>query len=434
MRLFEKRDGLRREHDVLKGSLEGKRALNDEGRIRWHLRRAAAWLAVPGFRDTVPEKTPPRGRILVAADLPPLFDLHAGGLRLHTLIGMMTGAGWRVSFGSIAARKALPGVVGTSEGRRRYEDALRAVGVTQIFYGSQEIDDFLVRSGRQLDWAFLSFPGVASELMPLVRCRCPTTRIAFDMVDFHGVRMAREAQLRGDAVLLKAAEEQRAIELCCAAGADVTLAVTPEEKVALREMLPEAAVDVLPCTFELPNRSPSGPDARKGLLFVGGFWHKPNGDAMLWFVEKIWPIIQSTEPSARLTIAGSNPSEDIIALGARPGIEVLGYVEDLTPLFDAHRAFVAPLRFGAGMKGKVAQAMINGLPVVATSIGAEGMGLIDETHVLIADEEEAFAAQVLRLLKDDALWSRFSNRAFDHIKNNFSTEVVGKQLEAVLCG
>ena len=383
---------------------------------------------------SAPARTRRPGEIIVVADIPPLFDMHSGGLRLKTLIDMMGQAGWCITFGSLVDRECLPGVLANPEGRGRYEDALRSAGVTRFCYGTGEIDEFLVEAGRHLDWAFLSFPHVAVDLMPLVRSRCPTTRIAFDMVDFHGLRLAREAALRNDLDLLAEADRQRDREIACARATDITLAVTMEEKAALLELVPEAAVEVLPNVFEVPRQMPPGPEERDGLLFVGGFWHRPNGDAVMWFIERIWPMILRELPDLQFCIAGANPTDEVLALNERSGVEVVGYVPDLTPLFDRHRVFVAPLRYGAGMKGKVGQSLSHGLPVVTTTIGAEGMGLQDGAHLLIADEEDAFAGQVLRLLRDDELWSRLSAGGRAHIERTLSVDVVRQQLEMVLGG
>lgn len=393
--------------------------------------------AVPVTHPAAHERPAPaagRGEILVVADILPLFDQASGGLRLKTLIDMMGDAGWSIVYGSCAGRDHQPGVLQTPEGRARYEDALHNAGVSRFLYGIEEIDGFLIAEGRHLAHAFLSFPDVATALLPLVRSRCPTTRIAYDMVDFHGLRMAREAELRGDPDLREAAERKRVEEVACAAAADVTIAVTPEEKAALLEMVPEAVVEVLPNVFELPQKLPPGPEARNGLFFVGGFWHTPNGDAVCWFVERILPLLRAEIPDLVLRIAGANAGNDVLALGAQPGVEVLGFVPDLLPLFHQHRVFVAPLRYGAGMKGKVGQSMAHGLPVVATPVGAEGMGLQDGVHLLVAADEETFAAQVLRLLRDDALWSRLSVAGREHIERTLSVEAVRGRLEAVLGG
>ena len=373
-----------------------------------------------------------RKTILIVADFPPLHDQSAGGLRLRGLIRLMGEAGWTVQFGSYLALGDLPGVLRTVEGRARYETGLQADGVDRFFYGMAAIDEYLQREGALVDWAFLSFPTVAAELLPLVRCRCPTAMVAYDMVDFHSLRMTREAAVREDAELAALARKQQAIELSCVKGSDVTIAVSADEKRALLELAPKASVAVLPCLFDVPDGPVAPLEARRDLLFVGGFWHQPNADAMLWFVAKIWPLVRMNEPDALLRIVGANPGDDILALRETPGVEVLGFVPDLTETFDSHRVFVAPLRFGAGMKGKVAQSLSLGLPVVGTPVAAEGMSLIEGEHILVASEPNLFADHIIRLMRDDYLWEQMSKKGRTHIRKNFATDVVRGQLLSVL--
>src|SRR6201999_2698899 len=153
-----------------------------------------------------------------------------------------------------------------------------------------------------------------------------------------------------DAMLADRAAEMRKMEIALARLADATIAISAEEKAALLDMVPADAVEVLPNVFEAPADLPPGPFGRRNVMFLGGFWHKPNGDAVKWFVNEIWPSIVARVPSCRFLIAGSNPGPDILALQAVPGVEVLGYVPDLKPVFDAARVCVAPLRYGAGAK------------------------------------------------------------------------------------
>jgi O-antigen biosynthesis protein len=117
---------------------------------------------------------------------------------------------------------------------------------------------------------------------------------------------------------------------------------------------------------------------------------------------------------------------------ASPDVVAVGYVPDLTPYLEGCRVFVAPLRYGAGIKGKIAQSMGFGLPVVTTSIGTEGMGLIDGKHVLIADSPAAFARAVVRLYRDDPLWEEMSRNALSHIQSNFSKDVIQTKLTRIL--
>lgn len=374
------------------------------------------------------------GTILIVADLLPLFDQASGGLRLKSLIDMMGEAGWPMVFGSFSGLDTQPGVLSTPEGRARYEDALRRAGVTQIIYGASEIDHYIASTGQKLQWVFLSFPNIAFRFLPIVRRHCPETRVIYDMVDFHSIRLAREAELHHDPNIRQQAEEMRSIEIACAAAADITIAITEEEKTALLAIVPEAIIKVIPNVFEVPPCVPQDPSGRDGLFFVGGFWHKPNSDAVRWFAQDIFPRLREAIPDLVFRIAGANAGDEVLALAQQPGIEVLGFVEDLESLYQRHRVFVAPLRYGAGMKGKVGQSLANGLPVVTTPVGAEGMGLQNDTHLLVADGKEAFVAQVLRVLDDDQLWMRLSVAGREHIRDHYSTAAVRDHLGALLGG
>jgi hypothetical protein len=371
----------------------------------------------------------PSGWVLIADYFPPLYDQHSGGLRLKTLIDIIGAQGWPMAFASRSTKSALPGVLSTEAGRAPYETALRTAGVKRFAYGINEVDAMMAELGTNLRYAFLSFPDVAHDFIPCVRYHCPAAKVIYDMVDFHAVRMAREAAFKQDANLLAKAEDMKAIEVTAARAADITIAVSDDEKSAMLDLVPSAVVRVLPNIFMMPTTIPPGIDKRGDLFFVGGFWHQPNGDAVTWFVEKIWPQIRNQIPECRFRIAGSNPGEEVLALAKVPGVEVLGFVPDLTPLFDSARVFIAPLRYGAGVKGKVGQSLVYGLPVVTTSIGAEGMNLLDGEHALIADDPDSFASEVVRLLRDDALWARLQAQGRAFAQSNFSVESIREKVE-----
>ena len=372
-----------------------------------------------------------RGEVLIVAPHLPLFDRQGGGLRLKTLTGMIAELGWTVTFCCSSPADWGPDFLASPQGRAGYERPLRASGVERFVYGIEDIRAFLIESGGRMRYAFLSFPDVASDVTPLIRSYCPWARVIFDTVDLHFLRMQREATLRGDPLLAREAERMRQLELSCMRSADVTVAISEDERRLLLDLVPEAVVETVPIVFRLPPGPPVALAGRAGLLFVGGFWHAPNGDAVLWFVEHIWPRIRAQAPDAVFRIVGSDPTPEVMALGQMPGVEVLGHVPDLIPLFDAARVFVAPLRFGAGMKGKVGQSLVNGLPVVATAIGAEGMSLVDGEHALIADAPEAFAECVLTLLEDDALWRRLQAKGRALIASTLSEAVVAQRLDTL---
>jgi O-antigen biosynthesis protein len=198
----------------------------------------------------------------------------------------------------------------------------------------------------------------------------------------------------------------------------------------VRSLVPERDVVVLPNVHAARSTEVPGAAGRADLLFIGGYKHLPNVDAVRWFSDEILPLIRRQEP-ARFLALGSFPPPEIEEL-ASATITVPGYLDDVSAHFDRARVFVAPLRYGAGMKGKIGMAMAMGLPVVTTSIGAEGMGLVDGTHVVVADDAHAFAEAVLRLYHDDALWASLSVEGHRLVAREWSPEAMTTRLTALM--
>ena len=171
---------------------------------------------------------------------------------------------------------------------------------------------------------------------------------------------------------------------------------------------------------------------RRDLLFIGGFEHVPNVDGVLWFVHEILPLIQKKISGVRFNVVGSRAPAEIKRLHS-DAILVHGFVPDVKPLFSTCRLSVAPLRFGAGVKGKVNQSLALGLPCVVTSVAAEGMHLTNGVDILIADDPSGFAQAVARVYEDDDLWQSLSQAGLENIAKHFSFSVAQDALEK-LCG
>ena len=249
-------------------------------------------------------------------------------------------------------------------------------------------------------------------------------------MDLHFVRFARASEITFDPVAARQAERFRRMELSNVALSDLTLTVTPQERELLRNEIPGARVEVLPNIHRCEKSSrPFG--SRRDLLFIGGFGHAPNLDAVEWFVERILPLVKRELPDIALHVVGSEPPRRLTRLRSRC-VRVLGYVPDVTPLFESTRVFVSPLRYGAGMKGKIGESMSRGVPVVTTSVGAEGMMLLDGENALLADEPDDFANAVLRLYSDESLWSRIACNSLQHIERNFSCDAALERLRLIL--
>lgn len=362
-------------------------------------------------------------RVLIVDTDTPTPDRDSGSLRLVNLMRLLVEAGCSPHFLPETGRHA-----------GAYTTALQALGVAcwhQPWIG--ETTRWFRRHGRDFDLVIASRHYVAASYLSLARQFAPQARFVFDTVDLHFLREQREAEVRDDRRLAQAAEDTRKRELDLIHRADLTLVVSPAERALLAELAPEAEVAVLSNVHALPETVP-GRVGRRDLLFVGGFRHPPNVDAARWLVEAVLPLLQARLPDLQCHLVGGEVPPEIAALAARPGVQVHGHVPDLQPLLDGALVSVAPLRYGAGVKGKVNQAMAHGLPVVATACAVEGMHLRDGQDVLVADAPADFAEAVLRLHADAALWERLARNGRDNVRTHFSFDAARRAVERLLSG
>jgi glycosyltransferase involved in cell wall biosynthesis len=167
---------------------------------------------------------------------------------------------------------------------------------------------------------------------------------------------------------------------------------------------------------------------RRDWLFIGGFQHRPNIDAVLFFLKEIYPLVSEHLRDAKFYIIGEKAPPEIVAL-ATERIIVTGLQTDVRPFFDSVKLSVAPLRFGAGVKGKINQSMAFGVPVVATSLAVEGTALSDREEILVADEPEDFARALIELYESEELWERLSENGIRKTRALYSTDAARKKLE-----
>jgi glycosyltransferase involved in cell wall biosynthesis len=211
---------------------------------------------------------------------------------------------------------------------------------------------------------------------------------------------------------------------------DVVLYPSEDEAEAVRALEPGVRAFSVPAyAFPPPPPPHAPPPASAGLIFVAGFAHPPNVDAAGWLVRDILPLLRAERPDLTLALIGSNPTPEVRAL-AGPGIEVTGFVPDheLARRYAAARVAVCPLRFGAGVKLKVIEAMHHGVPLVTTPAGAQGLAGLDAVCDVRA-EPDAFAAAVLRLLDDDAAWITRAAAQSAFVAARFSPAAVQAGLE-----
>jgi O-antigen biosynthesis protein len=284
----------------------------------------------------------------------------------------------------------------------------------------------LIRN-RNFRVAILSRPEVANGLLRSIRRTDRKMKIIFDMVDAHFVRLGREHKITGNQKLALQARRSRDRELALACASDQVWCASEADKKAVSTVVAEERLVVVPTIHALQDRGKPF-EEREGLLFIGHFSHRPNSDAVNYFMREIFPLIKQRLPSATFCIVGSSASPEIEAYNSST-VKVMGYVPDINPLFKSARVFVAPLRFGAGVNGKIGEALSYGVPVVTTSIGAEGVGLTSGENAVIADDPEEFANSVLRVYRDLELWHRLSAAGYKHIENHFTPKIVGQKIE-----
>lgn len=359
------------------------------------------------------------GHILVIDNEVPAPDLDSGSRRLTEVLRTMLHLGYGVTY--------LP-----ANGWRRppYTRALERMGV-EVLGGALDRWALVHEIAAGLTHAWVARPHVAEALLPRLRAEFPHVRLLYDTVDLHFLREERGAALTQDAALLARAAETGRTELAIANTVDAVVVVSPIERHVLAQRT-KTPIFVVPNIHPLAPERPHVP-ASHDLLFVGGFRHPPNVDGILWFVREILPRLRALVPTARLLIVGSSVPQNILEL-ASDAVEVVGWVPDVTPLYLRVRAAVAPLRYGAGVKGKVGEAMALGVPTVLTSIAAEGMHVESEVHALVADAPDAFAAHLGRLLTDDGLWQKLSTHGRTLIADRFSPEAVTTLLDGALRG
>ncbi len=194
---------------------------------------------------------------------------------------------------------------------------------------------------------------------------------------------------------------------------------------------PGLDVRIVSTIYPIEERDFPGLEARRTIIFIGGFEHPPNSDAVLYFAREIFPRVRAIIPDAVFQAIGPEPPPEVRRLSS-PNIEILGYVADVRPYFDCARLSVAPLRFGAGVKGKVNQSMALGVPTVVTTIAAEGMYLVHGHNAMIADDPESFADAVVRVWTSTELWERLSTNGRENLREHFSVEAASQPIDGLL--
>jgi len=366
-----------------------------------------------------------RKHILVIDHYVPQFDRDAGSRMIFAYLRMFVDAGLQVSFWPDNLHRD-----------RNYVKVLQDLGV-EVLYGPQLADKFpewVAQNGAYLDYVLFSRAHVSLRYIKDVGERTRARRL-YCGHDLHAARLEREYAITGRRELLGEIEFWRAAELEMWNQSDVVYYPGQDEVDAVRRLMPGKAARVLTLHVyseaEIAAERARVAEARyqkPSILFVGGFGHRPNIDAVQWLVSDILPTLKKLVPEVSTVIAGSSPPPAVKRL-AGDGLVVTDYVSDpmLEWLYRSASVAVAPLRFGAGVKGKVVEAMRFGLPVVTTSTGLQGLegaaGFIEVAHS--ADE---FASAVARLIRTPDLARRRAQQGLDFVEREFGYAAAVRRL------
>ncbi|BBK31727.1 glycosyl transferase family 4 [Stella humosa] len=375
------------------------------------LQRRATWADTPAGRR----------RALVVDETTPNPAFGAGAVAILSHMRALQQLGYQVSF--IAAYDGAPDPVAVA--------ALEATGIEhcgQPFHPS--VEELLRRRAGAFDLVYLYRASSAAGYLGLARRYCPGARIVFSVCDLHHLRMARQATLEKDDTLLAKSRAMRRTELSAVRLADAVVTHSTAEADILRRAAPRVAIHVVPWATPLqPVSRPFG--QRRGIAFIGGYNHLPNCDAATWLAAEIMPILRRADPSITCLLVGSDMPESVRRL-AGDGIEAVGPVDDLASVFERVRATVAPLRYGAGIKGKVLSSLAAGVPCVMTPLAAEGIALTPILGALVGRDAAGIAGLLHRMHSDPAANRAAASAGLDLIGAGYSEAHVAAALELAL--
>lgn len=316
-----------------------------------------------------------------------------------------------------------------------YTRQLQSIGI-EVLYGRRwvgQFERFIQERAGDIQYVLLSRPHIAINYIDTLR-RLTRAHICFFGHDLHFMRLQRELAVTGDPQCRAQAQAIEKTERYLWNHSDTVFYPSEEEAAEVRRLAPgvEAMAVPLFCFDGVMDNAAKNLAQREGILFVAGFGHPPNVDAAKWLAHEIMPAVRAHFPSVTLRLVGSNPTDEVKTLAGH-GIEVLGYVSDkaLAEHYRKSRVVVAPLRFGAGVKLKVLEALQQGIPLVTTSIGTQGLpGL--ESIIPVSDSADQVAAGITRLLQDDAYWLQCSEAGRRYIQRSFTHQAMANALQRAL--
>lgn len=351
----------------------------------------------------------------------PTFDNDAGSKTIFQYLKMFLSKGYIVKFVGDNFYQSEP-----------YTTILQQMGI-EVLYGSyyaNNIFKWIKENERYIDFVFLNRPHISIKYIDFF-CNETKIKTIYYGHDLHFLRNMREYELTGDEKKKKEAEDWKKKELYLMRHAAVSYYPSYVEEETIHQIDPSIPVKAITAYVfdQFKKNLQLDFSKREGIMFIGGFGHDPNLDAVLWFVKNIWGKIHETL-DIPFYIVGSHAPLAVKELDGKDGIIVKGFVteEELADLYESCRMSVVPLRYGAGVKGKVVEAIYNGIPVVTTSVGAEGIQCA-EGVLEVTDDETEFADKVINLYHDTERLADIAQKMQIIAKEHFSVDAVWKIIE-----
>ena len=378
-------------------------------------------LATHRFNGELPELEAERSvrmRALVIDDSVPEPDKDAGSNAVFQHILTLQRLGYKVTF-----------IPGDNMARiDPYTAELQRRGVQCLYHPFYfSVEDVFRKQPLPFDLVYLHRYSNASKYGGMIRQHFPKARILYSVADLHFLRLERQAEVEKDAVLRQKAEQMRRLELGAMFFADCVIVHSAAEAELLAKLAPEVQVQVIPWTVE-PHEITPAETERPAIAFVGGYRHEPNIDAAKWAAAELMPRLRKEVPGIELLLVGSHMPAEVSAL-AEKDVVPLGYVPSLDTVFERVRLTIAPLRYGAGLKGKVLESFAAGIPCVMTTIAAEGLDLPKAMQPLVVDGPEEIAAQVAKLCRDKAEYRRIVDACKAYMTANYSAQRIDALLK-----
>lgn len=339
--------------------------------------------------------------VLFIGDVVPEPDKDSGALRTYSILCILSHMKNKVTFWPDSLRYSHP-----------YVKELQQKGI-EVICGLQNFNNFLKKRKKLYDVVILSRPYISRNYIDAIKKYIPNVKIIYDTVDLHFLRMSRQKTFENK-ISVQEINQMHELEWYLIKKSDITILTSYTEGHLLHQEDSSIKLAILP-NIHSENENIENFEERKDMVFVGGFQHKPNIDAVKYLICEIWPIIKRNLPEVKLYIVGSNPTEDIKKYSSED-IVVTGFVEDITPYFRKCKVMLAPLRYGSGVKGKITQSLSMGLPVVTTNIGAEGINFTDNQNVMMAETPEKFAEKAMKVYQDSILWNSLSKNSLNLAK------------------